>query len=76
METFRIFSKKVHIYHYETVILPESKTSMSVDTAEFHLSFFVGVQFGTTITYPLSGWLCASGFAGGWPSVFYVFGNF
>ena len=37
---------------------------------------YVGAQFGTIVAYPLSGWLCANGFAGGWPSVFYVFGNF
>ena len=36
---------------------------------------YVGPQFGTIIAYPLSGWLCANGFAGGWPSVFYVFGT-
>ncbi|XP_063598728.1 putative inorganic phosphate cotransporter isoform X2 [Penaeus indicus] len=34
-----------------------------------------GMQFGTIIGLTLSGWLCNSGFLGGWPSVFYVFGG-
>jgi MFS family permease len=33
-----------------------------------------GAQFGTVISYPLSGLLAEYGFSGGWPSIFYVFG--
>ena len=36
--------------------------------------FFSGIQFGTVITLPVSGWLCDTTFLGGWPSVFYIFG--
>ena len=31
-----------------------------------------GSNFGNLVTYPLAGYLCENGFAGGWPSVFYV----
>ncbi|XP_028410883.1 LOW QUALITY PROTEIN: sialin-like [Dendronephthya gigantea] len=37
---------------------------------------YAGSQIGTIIAFPLSGWLCANGFDGGWPSVFYIFGTF
>lgn len=38
------------------------------------MKFFVGAQFGTIISMPLSGLLAEYGFDGGWPSIFYVFG--
>ncbi len=31
-----------------------------------------GANLGSMITFPLAGYLCEYGFAGGWPSVFYV----
>jgi len=39
-----------------------------------HLLMLAGAQFGTVISYPLSGLLAEYGFADGWPSIFYVFG--
>jgi len=39
-------------------------------TAMAGLAF--GGNLGSTIAFPLSGYLCENGFAGGWPSVFYV----
>ena len=34
-----------------------------------------GGYFGNVVAFPLSGVLCQCGFAGGWPSVFYLFGE-
>eukprot|EP00112_Aurelia_sp_Birch-Aquarium-sp1_P022983 Seg668.1 transcript_id=Seg668.1/GoldUCD/mRNA.D3Y31 product=Sialin protein_id=Seg668.1/GoldUCD/D3Y31 len=36
---------------------------------------YSGTALGTLIAYPISGVLCNSDFAGGWPSVFYIFGG-
>ncbi|XP_052253573.1 uncharacterized transporter slc-17.2-like isoform X2 [Dreissena polymorpha] len=35
---------------------------------------FGGSQLGNALTFPLAGLLCAYGFDGGWPSVFYITG--
>ncbi|XP_050392280.1 sialin isoform X1 [Patella vulgata] len=35
---------------------------------------YSGAQMGTVISLPISGYLCDSDLAGGWPSVFYIFG--
>lgn len=35
---------------------------------------YAGAQFGTIVSMPLSGFLAAHGFDGGWPSIFYIFG--
>ena len=34
-----------------------------------------GIIVGSIATFPLTGWLCKCGFAGGWPSVFYISGK-
>ncbi|XP_059171323.1 sialin-like [Physella acuta] len=36
---------------------------------------YAGAQLGTVISLPISGILCDSDIAGGWPSVFYIFGS-
>ncbi|KAG0718549.1 Sialin [Chionoecetes opilio] len=46
-----------------------------MERAKFSSLVFAGAQFGTVVTLPVSGWLCESGFLGGWPAVFYVFGG-
>ncbi|KAG8185457.1 hypothetical protein JTE90_022388 [Oedothorax gibbosus] len=34
----------------------------------------IGDHVGTVVTMPLTGYLCEYGFAGGWPSVYYILG--
>ena len=35
-----------------------------------------GAQIGNVAALSLGGYLCVSGFDGGWPSIFYTFGNY
>ncbi|XP_076045681.1 putative inorganic phosphate cotransporter [Oratosquilla oratoria] len=46
----------------------------AVERSHFSSLVYAGIQFGTVITMPVSGWLCNTDFLGGWPSVFYIFG--
>ena len=37
--------------------------------------YFSGSQLGNALTFPIAGLLCAYGFDGGWPSIFYCTGK-
>lgn len=36
--------------------------------------YILGSMIGTVLAMPISAYLCASTFLGGWPAVFYMFG--
>ena len=36
---------------------------------------YAGCQFGIVVAQPIAGLLCSSTFMGGWPSVFYIYGE-
>lgn len=43
--------------------------------AKFSTIVFAGMDFGTVVSLPVSGWLCEQSLLDGWPLVFYVFGS-
>lgn len=45
-----------------------------MERSKFGALVYAGVNFGTVISLPLSGWLCTLDFMGGWPLSFYIFG--
>ncbi|XP_063598730.1 putative inorganic phosphate cotransporter [Penaeus indicus] len=45
-----------------------------VERGKFTTFVHTGIQLGNIASLSLSGVLCSSGFLGGWPAVFYVFG--
>ncbi|XP_076068349.1 putative inorganic phosphate cotransporter [Oratosquilla oratoria] len=47
----------------------------TLERTKFSALVYAGIDFGTVVTFAVSGWLCHSGFLGGWPSVFYIFGG-
>ena len=56
-------------YQIVAAWVPEQEKTVFVSTA-----VFCGSSVGTVLSAQVSGLLCDYGFAGGWPSVFYVFG--
>ena len=56
-------------YHIVASWVPEQEKTVFVSIA-----LFCSSSVGTILSAQLSGFLCEHGFAGGWPSVFYIFG--
>lgn len=57
------------IYFYSFIIL------IFIINLIYHICFYLGANFGTVISLPVSGWLCSLEFWGGWPLAFYLFGG-
>jgi len=63
----------------EGVLMPAAHVLLAQWSIPKHRSLIVsavysGVDTGSVVSMILSGFLCDHGFAGGWPSIFYVFG--
>lgn len=52
-----------------------SKWAPPLERSKLGTFCYSGMHLGTFAAMPISGLLCQYGFAGGWPSVFYVFGK-
>ena len=52
-----------------------SKWAPPMERSRLATISYAGPHIGTVLSFPLSGLLVQYGFAGGWPSVFYVFGK-
>ncbi|XP_046427804.1 sialin isoform X1 [Neodiprion fabricii] len=46
-----------------------------LERSKFAATVYAGLNFGTVISLPLSGWLCSLDLWGGWPLAFYLFGG-
>lgn len=45
-----------------------------LERSKFAAIVYAGINFGTVVSLPLSGWLCTLDFMNGWPLSFYIFG--
>lgn len=52
-----------------------AKWAPPVERSRLATITYAGPHIGTVLSFPLSALLVRYGFAGGWPSVFYVFGK-
>ena len=61
-----------------TIIFSGSWYTISDITVIYLIGFIstAGIHLGNVISFPLSGVLCQYGFDGGWPSVFYICGEY
>lgn len=69
----------VSIYNEKGLALPTIQPLFSRWSAPDERATLIGLAFagftlGSSVTFPLSGFLCEYGFAGGWPSIFYLSG--
>ncbi|XP_077288213.1 putative inorganic phosphate cotransporter [Arctopsyche grandis] len=45
------------------------------ERSKFAAIVYAGSNFGSVVSFPLSGWLCTLEWGGGWPLCFYLFGG-
>ncbi|VBB33275.1 unnamed protein product, partial [Acanthocheilonema viteae] len=80
ISVFAFIIARVLIGFMQGAIFPAFHTMWSLWSPPLERSLltgltYAGAQIGNTAVMPLSGLLCKYGFAGGWPSIFYVIGT-
>ncbi|VDM50057.1 unnamed protein product [Toxocara canis] len=78
-DVYIFFAVRVALGFVQGAVFPAFHTMWSMWAPPLERSLLTGItyagaQIGNTLVMPLSGLLCKYGFAGGWPSIYYVLG--